>query len=386
VSQKQIFPVETIEFSTEYHHTRNTVKSQIIYTTIVLSIIAAIISLPFIFIDITVQADGLIRPVNEKTDVKSMHGGIVENIYVDEGRKVLKGDTILSMLSDEVESKIEFAKFQIEQNTDFIFDINELIKSRNSKNLKTAYYIQKNVEYKQKLTELNNKLRKFSMELERNEPLYNKGVIASQTFDNIVLSYESVKSEIWSFKESYKNLLQGELIQKENDLQKYSSQLEQLDRQKDYYVIKAPISGTLEQFSGIYTGTNIQAGQTITIISPSSEIIAEVYISPNDIGFIKLGNKANIQVHAFNYNDWGMLQAEIIEISNDYILMGEQPFFRVRCKLDKTWLQLKNGFKGELKKGMTVRSRFIVTKRSLWQILFDNINDWMNPALNEVEN
>jgi len=384
MSQKNIFPAETIEFSNEYHQTVNTVKSQIIYIVIVLSVIAGIISLPFIYIDVTIQADGLIRPVNEKTEVISVQSGIVENIYVKESKKINKGDTILSIISSEINSKAEFANYQIVQDSNFIADIKELLKNRNSKNLKTAYYIQKNVEYKQKLREIKNKLLRAKIELDRNIPLYNKGVISVQEFDNLTLTYNAVRDEIWTFKESYKNLLQGDLIQKQNDLKNYNTQLKQFEQQKKYFIIKAPVSGTIEQFSGIYTGTNLQAGQTIAIISPASEITAEIYISPKNIGYIKKGSKANVQVTAFNYNDWGMLKAEVTEISNDFISINNKPVFRVRCKLNKNYLQLKSGFKGKLKKGMTVRSRFIVTKRSLWQLLFDNINDWMNPAMNEI--
>jgi HlyD family secretion protein len=51
--------------------------------------------------------------------------------------------------------------------------------------------------------------------------------------------------------------------------------------------------------------------------------------------------------------------------------------------LDNKQLHLKNGFAGELKKGMTVQARFVVIKRSLWQLLFDKIDDWVNPTAPE---
>jgi HlyD family secretion protein len=40
----------------------------------------------------------------------------------------------------------------------------------------------------------------------------------------------------------------------------------------------------------------------------------------------------------------------------------------------------RNGVKGNLKKGMTFQARFILTKRSLFQLLYDKADDWMNPA------
>jgi HlyD family secretion protein len=52
----------------------------------------------------------------------------------------------------------------------------------------------------------------------------------------------------------------------------------------------------------------------------------------------------------------------------------------VKCVLDQDHLALKNGFQGRLKKGMTLQARFFVTERSLFQLLYDDVNDWLNPA------
>ena len=94
----------------------------------------------------------------------------------------------------------------------------------------------------------------------------------------------------------------------------------------------------------------MQNGQTLATISPQSEIIAEIYANPKDIGYLSVGSKANIQVHTFNYNDWGMIPAKITEISSDYMITEGRPYFRIRCELEKTYLQLKEGRKGDLKK------------------------------------
>jgi HlyD family secretion protein len=85
---------------------------------------------------------------------------------------------------------------------------------------------------------------------------------------------------------------------------------------------------------------------------------------------------------AFNYNQWGLASGKVNEISKDIININEQPVFRVRCSLDTRFLQLKNGYRGNLKKGMTLTGRFYLTDRSLWQLLFDKIDDWMNPNNN----
>jgi HlyD family secretion protein len=61
---------------------------------------------------------------------------------------------------------------------------------------------------------------------------------------------------------------------------------------------------------------------------------------------------------------------------------GQQPYFKVRCRLNKTWLQLRNGYTGQLKKGMTIQARFTIARRTIFQLLYDKTSDWLNPNSN----
>ena len=38
----------------------------------------------------------------------------------------------------------------------------------------------------------------------------------------------------------------------------------------------------------------------------------------------------------------------------------------------------KSGFVGYLRKGMTLQARFLLAERSLWQLLFDDVSDWLD--------
>lgn len=135
----------------------------------------------------------------------------------------------------------------------------------------------------------------------------------------------------------------------------------------------------------IKEGDFVFPNQKIAEISPDSTLMAVAYISPKDVGFIKPGQQVAFQVDAFNYNDWGLAKGKIAEIADDLSLVGEQQVaFRVICALDQTHLKLKNGYAGELRKGMTFNGRFLVARRSLFQLLYDKVDDWMNPAINTL--
>jgi HlyD family secretion protein len=75
-----------------------------------------------------------------------------------------------------------------------------------------------------------------------------------------------------------------------------------------------------------------------------------------------------------------MLQGEIIDISDDMIVEnGSSAFFRIKCKPRRTFLTLKNGHKAYIRKGMSLNTRVIVTRRSLFNLLFDKADKWFNP-------
>jgi multidrug efflux pump subunit AcrA (membrane-fusion protein) len=53
----------------------------ILYWTVLLMIVAALISLPLVSTTISVTAQGITRPIDERTEIKSIIGGIIDTIY-----------------------------------------------------------------------------------------------------------------------------------------------------------------------------------------------------------------------------------------------------------------------------------------------------------------
>jgi HlyD family secretion protein len=47
-------------------------------------------------------------------------------------------------------------------------------------------------------------------------------------------------------------------------------------------------------------------------------------------------------------------------------------------------LKLKNGYKREIGKGMTLNARFEITERTLYELLYDKMDDWLNPGNGDV--
>ena len=147
------------------------------------------------------------------------------------------------------------------------------------------------------------------------------------------------------------------------------------------YFLTAPESGTIENFSGLQTGSFLNASQAIANISPNDNLIVENTVEPKDVGLIKKNQNVKFQLDAFNYNQWGLLEGKVIEIDKNATIKDNQIFFKVKCKLNSKTLSLNSGYKTNVSKGMTLTTRYIITRRSLFDLLFDKVDDWLNPKL-----
>lgn len=378
---KQIFPKEIIESTIEVHLFKHTNRSKIIYSVILLSLIGALVSLLYIKVSIYNTSQGLIRPDKERILLQSGISGKVIFHNLKNNAQVTKGDTLLLINNVAITQKISNTNNLIEEGNNFISDLkmissNKIIVSK----LQTLKYKQEYNLYKQKLSELNTRFRKIKDDYQRNTQLFKKGVIAKTNLNDSKLSYDLALNAIYQYKKQQKSNWQSQLVEYKNQLKELKNNQIQLDENNSLSIIKSPVTGTLLNVRGIENGSFIQSGLQLAEISPKSNLIVECFINPSDIGLLKKENKVNFQVSAFNYNQWGLASGEVISISNDIQMVNDIPMFRILCSLDQEFLQLKNGFKGQLKKGMLVNARFELTQRTLFDLLYDKVDDWVNPT------
>lgn len=103
-----LLPNEWIENSIETYIYQHTTKSQIIYWVVLAAVTAAMIALPFIYVDISVQGSGVVRPITEKTEIKSSITELIDSVYVREGDQVNKGDVLLRFRTNNSDYKINY--------------------------------------------------------------------------------------------------------------------------------------------------------------------------------------------------------------------------------------------------------------------------------------
>ena len=374
------FPKYSFEFISESYASKISRSSQVIYAVFILAILTIGCCLPFFTINISVKSLAFIRPASEISAIRSLVNGKVKQSTIIENKSVTKGEILYIIESEVLTEREKLLISKIEDIRLFVSDFKNLLnKAPNSKLINAPMLRQSLFNYQQRIQESATRYNKVQADYNRNKKLHNEAVIADAEFENFTFELDKAKNDLEQIRQNQLSQWQNELRTLERELLDLQGQLAQLLKEKENLTIKAPVSGNIQNIAGIYAGSMVFANQDLAQISPDTSLIVESFVNPNDIGLLQKNMPVRFQVDAFNYNQWGLATGKVMEISNDIHVINDRPVFKVKCILDKEYLQLKNGYKGYLKKGMTLQARFMVTERTLWQLLYDKVDDWINP-------
>jgi multidrug resistance efflux pump len=375
-------PSEFVNNGIDAYLAKHAVTSWKTYWLAISVIVISLISLPFIYVDVSVQETGIIRPVIEKSEIKAAITEIVDSVYVREGQFLKQGDTVLTFNRSASNAQIEYRQKRMDDFQEHLNDLQYLSKGRKPAFFSSSVRQQEYIFYIREKEECEINLAKSEQDLKRNKALFDKKVIAAEEYENYQHEYNKAKNALASLKENQLSLWQNNLNTYTNLQEEMRMAMRQDIKEESRYVSISPVTGILDQFNGIYTGSLVYAGTTVAIISPDSTLYAEIYVSPRNIGYIYNGMDVNMQIEAFNYNEWGSIPGKVMDISSDFLTdnSGNNAFYRVKCSLEKNCLIRKNGVQGFLKKGMAISAHFKITKRSLFDLLYQKMDDWANPS------
>ena len=355
------------------------------YFAIVFFLCALIVSLFHIKSDISIRTTGITRPYTERTDVKPLMSGILQNVNYTEGALVKKGDVLAFVQDNNSKPKTLLNDYELAQRQSYIQDLELLTASKGINSdvlntLKSPLYRQQITRFLNQLTEQEAKLKKVGRELEMNDTLLRGGVIAPKEFFDKQNEHTQVQATYNAFKNEQLSTWQQDLSRYKLEHTQLTTQHKQIVEEGKLHEIRAPIGGIIQGINNKYSGSVVQVGETFCVISPETELIAECYMPTRDVGLIKLNQEVKYQIDAFDYKYFGILTGKVLSIDNDFTVVDDKPIFKVRCSFDSTQLHLKNGFLGQIKKGLTFQARFSITERTLWQLLWDKVDDWFNPV------
>jgi multidrug resistance efflux pump len=369
-------PINTLENLTA----KNKTKSKNIYFVVVVAIILILTLLPFIKIDISSQSRGIIKSYKENVPLATIVSGKIVWLKLKNNQTVTKGDTILKISTQALETDKEIQDTLSNSTSLILQDITSVLNGKTNQ-LRTSIVKEDYYKYATRRSELQSKVSQAQINYNRNKILFDKGVIAKMEYEKYLFELRFANEALASYDKNQKSNWENQKRELQDKIKNLKGAIQKINIESNNYYLLAPETGTIESFNGLQVGSFLNASQPIATISPDDNLIVESTVLPNDIGLIKQNQEVKFQIDAFNYNQWGLLSGKVVEIDKNVTIKENQAYFRVKCLLNTKTLTLKSGYKTNVTKGMTLTTRYIITRRSLFDLLFDKVDDWLNPKL-----
>ena len=115
----------------------------------------------------------------------------------------------------------------------------------------------------------------------------------------------------------------GKLNQKANGLAENLTKAEQRTRLQE---LRAPVDGTVQQLAVHTVGGVVTPSQELMVVVPAdSRLEVEAMITNKDIGFVKVGQEAEVKVDTFNFTKYGQIAGRVATVSRDAVARQKPP-------------------------------------------------------------
>jgi len=120
----------------------------------------------------------------------------------------------------------------------------------------------------------------------------------------------------------------------------------------------------------------ISAKDKLLNIIPGEDLVAEIFLTNRDIGFIHQGLPAVVRIDTYPFHEFGEVRGTVAYLAADALPPNQDykfPRFPARIRLDRQYLD-HHGEKLPLKSGMAATVNIQVRNRTMLSILTDQFS------------
>ena len=207
-------------------------------------------------------------------------------------------------------------------------------------------------------------------------------------------SINSIRAEIAEAQQNLANVdasyhkdIMTALVEAKKEYYSVTESIKKAEEDSRMAVIYAPISGRVYNLA-IHTlgGIVTDAQALMQIVPEDAKLEFEVYADNKDIGFIKVGQEAEVKVETFNFQKFGMYKAEVMEISADAVNepSDQQRNMKYELLLDPTSNDINvYGQPAKLEVGMNVSAEIKIKEKRIIDFFLDPFRRYTSEALRE---
>src|SRR5260221_759919 len=137
----------------------------------------------------------------------------------------------------------------------------------------------------------------------------------------------------------YRRTLFGELAIAEQKSAGLAQDLIKAEQRSQSQVLSSPVDGVVQQLQVTTIGGVVTPAQQLMVVVPAdSRLEIEAMVQNRDIGFVEVGQPAEIKIDTFNFTKYGLLHGTVVTISQDAIARD-----RMTAERDKPLASTGNG-------------------------------------------
>jgi adhesin transport system membrane fusion protein len=358
-------------------------------------------------LDEITRGEGRVIPSSREQVIQSLDSGVLREMHVNEGDLVEK-DQILLKMDDArtgatyreanekymallaLSTRLQAEAYNMPLKFPPELELEPLLQKR-----ETQAYTARKQALNDALKALDSSINAISRELELTGPLVKDGVVSEVELLRLKRQHSDLLGQRAERNNRY-------ITDANNELTRVASELSQTKEnafaREDAFVravIKSPMKGVVKNVQITTIGGVIQAGQPVMEIVPTEdEMLVEAYVRPQDIAFLKVGQKAVVKLTSFDFNKYGALDGEIEHLSPGTLKddrqqrkMGANPadmeegFYRILVRIKEGNL-VRKGMRLEPKPGMMATVEIRTGQKTVLEYLFRPLQN-LTQALSE---
>jgi len=404
---------------------QSTRKADIILYTITIFWLVAFIWSSVASIEEVTRGQGRVIASSKIQVIQNLEGGIIEDILVQTGDIVKTSQPLIKLEDIKFKSEllsIKQNKAALEANINILsaesqsvapeFDAAFKIKYPELASRELQLYEARKTTHQESIEILKKKLQRLQVQSDAAVENYNLIVEEKDIVEPLVKQGVEAEMELIRIKqrmnEAQSNILQVDAeieaneaqlkAEKSNFIEKAREKLQEVEKEYnniveslpayedrlDRTLVRASMNAVVNRLLVNTVGGVIQPGSPLIELVPlNDELIVEVEISPKDIAYVIVGQRASIKLTAFDFSKFGALDGYVTKVSADSLTKEDGSIWYL-CQVSVPVNMITTMGKSiQIQTGMVAQVDIISGEKTVLQYLIQPVTKVANEAFRE---
>jgi len=323
-------------------------------------------------IEMITRAEARVVPEGREQVVASLEGGILRELLVRDGDQVQRGQPLARLDPTRVESQqnegeakrlallATQARLRAEAGGRALVFPAELEKHPELRAIEQEAYADRRRVLDQASASSQRSIALVQRELEMSDAMARKGLLSTVEVMRLRRQIGEMQQQADERRGRFRQEASTQLLQVQSELAQLAQQQVARDDAVRRTELVSPVDGVVKNIRTRTPGGVVAAGAPVLEIVPVGQrLLVEARLKPGEIGFVHVGQKAEIKLAAYDYNLYGGLEGTVESISADALGDGERnnggpdaTWFRALVRVERSTLKGPDGAL-EVQPGMT---------------------------------